>query len=187
MKENYMLGLSNPASEYGLALQWSFNLAAGTPCTYSGISRTCEVDLSGSGNDGLLGALPTVENQLQYSTGLKSTEPVSPEALLSTAPLIGGGDVIAMLTPRGNVTIELKSYDSDGDDLTTIVVGTPKLGTLSLVDSGAAVGMGGVVMDPSRTTSKRIVYTSFTVGGLSAACDNFTYSVFDGTDYAHGR
>ena len=185
MKDNFMLALSDPASEAGLSLQWSFDVAAGTPCVYGGIDRTCEVDLSGGGNDGLLGALPTIENELQYSTGLTSTTPVAPEAIPSTAPLIGGGNVIAMLSPSGSVTVELKSYDSDGDDLATVMVDAPLMGILTLIESGDVIGSGGVVVDTSRTASKRIVYTVGSTA-LSDAGDNFTYSVYDGNDIAYG-
>ena len=185
MKENYMLALSGPASEPGLELLWSFDVALGTPCEFNGLPRTCESDLSGNGNDGLLGALPTVENQLSYLTGQTSTSPIAPEIMPSTAPLIGGGKIVAMLSPTGHATIELKSHDGDGDDLTTIVTNAPSMGILSLIDSGTVIGSGDAVVDASRTASKRIMYS---VGSeaLSGPGDNFTYSVFDGADYAFG-
>ena len=62
--ENYNLALSEPSAVPGLALQWSWDVIGGTPCTYNGITRSCETDLSGRGNNGLLGALPTVSTSV---------------------------------------------------------------------------------------------------------------------------
>ena len=128
-----------------------------------------------------------VANQLSYSTGLASSEPVAPEQLPSAAPLTGGGGaVVVMLSSLGNVTIELRSFDRDGDDLLTQVVSLPTFGSLTLVGSGdGVIDSGGIVVDTARTSSKRVVYSAG-IGGLAEAGDNFTFSVFDGGDYANG-
>lgn len=153
-----------------LAFYWRFDTAGLT-------QGSSAVDSSGKGLTGLVGAMATTENQLQYSTGRASQTPAAPVQLPSTAGLVGEGPVVVPVVAGSNLVV-LSSSDPDGDDLATYIRSAPTSGTLSNL-AGVALGVGDVVVDGGRTAGKRVYYTPSTTPGASFA-DSFTFGVSDG-------
>jgi hypothetical protein len=99
-------------------------------------------DLSGYGRNGLVGAMPTVRNQLQYSTQRASQRPRMPSQLPSTAPFIVSGAPLVLPIVDGANTLGLRAADPTSDTLTLAIDTLPTLGTLTHPTSGAALQVG---------------------------------------------
>jgi hypothetical protein len=161
---SYKAGIDNPSSISGdLDFYWKFDTAGLT-------QGSTAVDSTGNGRTGAVGALVTTENQLQYSTGRPSQVPVAPLQLPSTAPIVSDGPVVVLIVSGSN-EIVLRSVDDDGDDLTTKIGTAPSSGTLADI-TGSTVGAGGMVVDGTLKTNKRVYYTPTSYSTFSS--DTFT-------------
>ena len=107
IQATYLTGVPAPTTEDELDFYWKFDDKGATEAT----------DASGHGRTGLIGAMATTENQLQYSTGRASQQPLAPIQLPSTAPIISVGTPTVVLIIDGSNEIVLPSSDPDDDDL----------------------------------------------------------------------
>jgi hypothetical protein len=72
-----------------LSFYWRFDEQALT-------RGTSTPDVSGNGRAGLVGAMPTAEDQLQYASGRPSQLPNTPTPLASDAPLVVSGSALVV-------------------------------------------------------------------------------------------
>ena len=133
-------------------------------------------DSSGNNRHGTYGAVVTIENQLQFSTGRPSQVPAMPAQLPSTAAFVGSGPVVVSVVAGSN-TVTLLSFDPDSDTLQTRITALPTNGVLTTLP-GSALALGDVVTDSGRRENLRVLYTPSTFATWSS--DWFTYSVNDG-------
>ena len=182
IKENYRRTIQEDDPAYGdLAVYWKFDEAA----SLNKDSKLITLDSSADGNNsGLLGRLPTVENQLQYVTERGKLPPTSPDRIITTSsPLVGiGQEHVVPVVPGDDTILELKSFDPDGDDLSTSIISIPTVGTLHPIDGDGQAGAdrlasGDAVIDQERTESKRIVYRA---PANFASEQTFDFAVSDG-------
>ena len=152
----------------GLNFYWQFDEAS---------VSTVASDSSGNGRLGRVGHLSSVDNIMTYSTAKKAQAPEPPVRRPSTAPVVGDGPVVTVVTDGSN-TITLNSLDPDDDDLTTTIVSEPAYGSL-LDAAGYRLFAGSTVHDADRRQNKRVVYrpSLFTTNWTS---DTFTFAVNDG-------
>jgi len=184
IKANYRLTISPHLPEYqDLSLYWKFDQE---PTLGSDGVTLMTLDSSPQGlNAGMMGALPTFENQLQYIDDRATTLPTVPRTIPTlSSPIIGDGHIIVPVVPGDYTMIELKSYDPDGDDLTTVVASVPSIGSLHAIDdnskAGTQLSKGDIIVDPDqRTESKRIFYSAPLNLDQSIA---FDFTVSDGND-----
>ena len=166
--------MDNNPDASDLNLYWRFDTPDGT---VDG-DYTIEADLSSAGTcDGLVGDMPTIKNVMQYATDRGIVVPDAPEYMPSTAPVVGGGEVVfpcACSSGSASATIELPAEDPDGDTVTVTIASVPSSGSLATLD-GTALSAGDTVTEGS------VVYTQSTTFSTS---DTFTYTASDGTDSA---
>jgi len=144
-----------------------------------GVSATAR-DYSplGNNNTGLVGALPTIRNQVTYANGDPPRSPTRPEWIPTpSSPLVGMGDVVIPVAPGSDTLVELKSFDPDGDDLHTIIVSEPAWGSLHDFAERNTLTTGNVVVDANRTENKRVMFRAPTTFSEESM---FQYSVDDG-------
>lgn len=155
----------------GLNLYWTFDhvVADGRALVVS--------DESGNGNHGILGDLPSVSELVTFSTKDAPALPTVPRLLRAGAPAFGSG-VVDVWVPVGasSVRVNLTALDDGGGGgaLEFNITSLPALGTLSLVDGGAALAsVPAVVPAAGAAFAVRVVYTPG-VGFAAAGGDSFT-------------
>ena len=183
---SYRAGISGTPATLNFA--WSFD----TPGLTRGSKTT---DSSGNSREGLVGAMDTTENELQffaqfagkvYEAGRPSLVPVAPLQLPSTADLVGSGPIVIAVPPGCTaVPITLRSVDDDDDDLSTTITSVPAFGTLKSVDGATTLTASSVVTDAGRKQDKRVHFIpdagrcASMAANSGWATDSFTYSVAD--------
>ena len=168
LRESFLQGAAS--ADPDLHLSWQFDVP--------GLTQNMLVpDSSGNNRLGMVGALPTVKNELEYSTGRPLQVPAAPMQLPSTAGGVSDGPVVVNVLSGENV-LTLRSYDPDGDDLLTTIVSAPSSGRLVDVAGSVELSSGSIVLDTNATANKRVIY--FTPDDATWVGDNFTYSVSDG-------
>ena len=186
IKSDYRLSISSEHPQYAnLSVYWKFDDEPIISVDGNGLNRLLTSDSSFLGmNKGMMGGLPTVKNELQYLTARGRVPPTNPLRISSTSsPVIEvGNEHTVPYVPDQNIVIELKSFDPDGDDLTTTIKTLPSAGNLYTLDEMSMsalnlLGEGDEVIDLSRNESKRVVFQA-----PSNFFDDvlFTYTVSDG-------
>ena len=183
IKRNYRRSIGvNSTERKDLNLYWKFDQ------TMLINERIFTPDSSDMENHGLVGRIPTIENEIHFQTDRKKSSPSAPRHIPTTqCPLVGDGEVIVPIAPDSETVIELKSFDPDGDDLITQIRSIPTLGSLHLIDDPSdsssitakdeKLNIGDQVIDLRRTDSKRIIYKA----PLNFETElTFQYSVNDG-------
>ena len=183
IKRNYRRSIGvNSTDSQDLNLYWKFDQ------TILEDDYILTPDSSNMGNHGLVGRIPTIENEIHYQTDRKKSSPSAPRHIPTTqCPLVGDGEVVVAITPDSENVIELKSFDPDGDDLITQIRSLPSLGSLHLIhdqpDSSSSkakdekLNKGDIVIDLRRTDSKRVIYKAPVNFDTELT---FQYSVNDG-------
>jgi hypothetical protein len=154
---------SVPADSPGLNIYYSFD----TPGT------TVE-DLSGRGNNGLVGRLPQRRQVLFYATDRGAVAPTAPVFVASGAPMAGRAPVRAWTVPGQavNITLSVENTDAGAETLVRFTQ-LPVNGSLVLAATGAAPGLG---VNVSAAHARVLTYTP---GPNFTGSDAFAYEAVD--------
>ena len=133
---NYRLTRNAPALQADqslLNLYYDFTTAADHPSLVP--------DGSALSNDGAAGSLPTLRNEMTYSTSRPKQAPTKPRFLPSQAPVFGDAVVVAVGQGR-TARVALRATDADAnDDLTFTIASLPSDGVLTHPATGVALSV----------------------------------------------
>ena len=129
-----------------LNLYWRFD----TPGGVADASHMIETDLSASGNHGLVGSLPTIDNVMKYVTDRGTVVPDAPVYMASSAPVVGGGEVVFPCACSGGnagaTTIALPAEDPDGDSIAINIASVPSFGRPWCESTVTTTGTSGKIL-----------------------------------------
>ena len=165
IKANYRKSLAG--DEPNLNMYYRFDEAPGSTVEPNHAATT------GAAHDGLIGALPTLKNEMTYLTSRERQAPSAPASVASRAPVYGD-NLVVVCHAGAECTIPLRAMDTEdagGSDDVTFVLGGDKPVGLSLglgLASDPEVA-GGYVLEVKHT------FATIPSGGVS-----FSYSASRG-------